>query len=137
VNISGASGSISINGRTIEIRGNNLYVNGRLYVPSDGPAPEIPPTPSITLDRDGQINGDIHGDLVVHATGPVTLVVKGNIDGSVQCDGNVTCESVGGSATAGNDIQTDRVGGSANAGHDITASRIGGSANAGRDIHRS
>lgn len=116
------SSSISINGLRIEMRENGtIYVNGRQYGPIDGSPVE--PVDSgdrtLTLDKDGRVVGDVHGNLDVQASVPVTLIIEGRVGGSVSCTGDVRCERVGGSANAGRDIVTDRIGGSANAGRDI------------------
>lgn len=123
MNISGMSGgSITMNGLTIQVKGTSLYVNGKLYGPVDGsgPAPETFDSGDrvLTLDRDGKVVGDVMGSLEVHGQN-VTVVVQGNVGGSVTCGGDLTCERVGGSANAGRDVRTERVGGSANAGRDV------------------
>lgn len=123
MNISGMNGgSITMNGLRIEVRGTSLYVNGKLYGPTDGstPAPEAFDSGDrmLTLDRDGKVVGDVQGSLEVHGTG-VTVIVQGNVGGSVTCGGDLTCEKVGGSANAGRDVRAGKVGGSANAGRDV------------------
>ncbi len=115
-------GSFTINGLQIEMRGTNIYVNGRLYGPIEGGAESAPPTFDsgdrvLTLDRDGAVIGDIHGSLEVHGTGNV--IIEGNVGGSVTCGGDLTCERVGGSANAGRDVRAGKVGGSTNAGRDV------------------
>ena len=136
----GGSASISVNGKTIEMRGGNLYVNGRRYAPADGgeEAGEDMAPKELKLDGDGRFVGDIYGDVYIHGNN-VTLTIEGRVDGSVRADGHVNVGGkVGGSATAGGDLSVgEKVGGSANAGKDIhVQGKIGGSANAGRDILR-
>ncbi len=131
--------TMSINGKTIEMRGSLIYVNGKLHVPAEASASETEDgSIRLEMDRDGKVVGDVHGDLVIRglAAHPITLIIEGDVKGSVNCDGSVTCHRVGGSATAGGDLQTESVGGSANAGGDIRAGKIGGSANAGGNIFR-
>lgn len=139
ITMSGSS-SIIINGRQIEFRGGRIFLDGQEYGPlgGDGRAAPPPAPPQITLDKDGNIQGSVHGDLYVTADVPVTLVVRGDVDGSVQIkNGNIQVEgAIGGSASAGGNIAASAVGGSANAGQDITAHMIGGSARAGRDIKK-
>ena len=123
MNITGMSGgSFTINGLQIEMRGRSLYVNGRLYGPADGstPAPEAFDSGdrTLTLDRDGRVVGDVLGSLEVHGQN-LTVIIEGNVGGSVTCGGDLTCEKVGGSANAGRDVRTGKVGGSANAGRDV------------------
>lgn len=129
---------MTVNGRTISIQGHRIVVDGILYGPTDGTAPaDGESQTTLALDRDGRIVGDVKGNLTVLVTGGgITLVVEGNVDGSVTCDGDVQCSRVGGSVTARRNVTCDSVGGSANAGGDIQATRIGGSVNAGRDVVR-
>lgn len=131
------SASININGRDIALRGGQVYVDGVRYAPASGGGGEAPPPAEpvrLTLDRDGRIVGNVKGDLIVEGKN-VTLVVEGDVEGSVTASGDVRASRVGGSAS-GRDITCESVGGSANAGNDVHAGRVGGSANAGRDVVR-
>ena len=135
--------SVNINGISIEVRKGRVYVGGKLYGPVEGggagaPVEQEPAFTRLELDGDGKVVGDVHGDLVIRgvAAHPITLIIQGNVEGSVNSDGSVTCEKIGGSATAGGDIKTEKVGGSANAGGNVHAGKIGGSANAGGNILR-
>lgn len=124
MNLSGMnSGSITMNGMTIQVKGASLYVNGKLYGPIDSKPGETPPVIDtgdrvLNLDKDGKVVGDVLGSLEVHGQN-VTVIIQGRVGGSVSCGGDLTCESVGGSANAGRDIKAGRVGGSANAGRDL------------------
>lgn len=138
INMGSGDTMVSLNGMNITMKGGDLYVNGVLYGPTDGSA-----SPSGTgvvknkleLDRNGQVNGDIHGDLEIRGSN-IQVTITGAVRGSVRCDGNLTCGVVGGSANSNGNLRADTVGGSANAGNDIHAGKVGGSANAGRDIHK-
>lgn len=122
------SSSITINGLRLEMRENGtIFVNGKQYGPIDGTPVEALDSGdrNLVLDKDGRVVGDILGSLEVKSNklfGSVTLVIEGNVGGSVTCAGDLTCNKVGGSANAGRDITVEGV--------------IGGSANAGRDIRR-
>lgn len=116
--------SISINGLRIEMRGDDVYINGQLVGPVEGPTVKAPAgdgNRELVLGKDGQVNGDVHGDLNVKATGlfglfgKVTLVVNGNVGGNVTCDGEVRCQNVGGGIASGGDVHANVVGGSVNA----------------------
>lgn len=119
------SSSITINGLRIEMRETgSLFVNGKQYGPIDGTPAEALDSGdrNLVLDKDGRFVGDVNGSLEVKSNklfGSVTLVIEGNIGGSVSCAGDLTCTNVGGSANAGRDITVEKVGGSANAGRDM------------------
>ena len=121
--------SISINGVRLDMRGDgSIFVNGKQYGPIDGtPVAAVDSgNKSLTLDTNGRLVGDIHGDLEVTKSllfGSVTLVIEGSVGGSVRSDGDVQCKSVGGSVTAGRDVQAGSVGGSVTAGRDATRFR--------------
>lgn len=100
---SGGSSQITVNGLSIKVQHGQVYVNGQLYGPvnNSGEPVKLPEPQRVEMDKDGVINGDVHGDLYIVGTVPVNLVVKGNVDGSVKSEsGNVTCSNVGGSLKA-------------------------------------
>jgi len=78
----------------------------------------------LELGADGRITGNVYGDLTVQ--GGATLVVEGNVEGSVKSEGDVSCGKVGGSVV-GKDVNCGKVGGSANATGNINCGKVGGS----------
>lgn len=140
INIGGSVSTMTINGMEIQLRGRQIYVNGKRYTPAEGseddPGEDMSPK-QIQLDRDGRIQGNVYGDLIVVAPGPVSLVVEGYVEGSVTIEnGSLRTENIGGSAKAGNNIEAKNVGGSAKAEGDIIVNVVGGSVKAGRDVIR-
>ena len=122
-NMSGGAGTMSINGLRIEVRGGQVYVEGRLYGPVDGkpvPAP-APSQQKLTLDKNGRVCGDVGGDLVVEGEN-VTLVIEGSVQGSVSSSGPVTANAIYGSINAGGDV--------------VVRGSVFGSVNAGGHVRR-
>lgn len=159
--------SISLNGLQVEVRGRQLYVNGQLYTPADGTdGAEEPKQYTLVLDQEGVIKGPIDGPLVVESTGNVTLRVEGNIRGSVRgahsievsgdvggsvdTKGSVSCSKnikgsvrgahavtvqggVGGSVQA-TTVNCGDVGNTVRASGNVTCGNVGGSASAGGNM---
>ena len=91
--------TISVNGVTVRITKGNVEVSGRgVYV--DGQ--EI----KIGKDRDVHIKDNVNN---INCKGSVT--VEGNVKGSVDAGGSVTCNDIGNSVDSGGSVKARKVGG--------------------------
>lgn len=107
-------------GASISIRNNTVFVNGKPFTGGD------------TNDNRFQIEitgvvADVkvdHGDVTVH----------GNVTGTVDAGGNITCQNVGGDVDAGGNITCKNVEGNADAGGNIHCGDIKGDVDAGGNV---
>jgi hypothetical protein len=122
----------------VTMKDGQLFLNGqRIGVTLDGEAP--PPT-KVILNQDGTstITGPVHGDLIIEGTVPVTLIVQGDIHGSVNVVfGSVQCGDVGLSVDAGGDVTCGNVNLSVDAKGNVTCGDVNlGVTAQGRVSHR-
>lgn len=75
----------------------------------------------------------IEGD-AVDVYSNFSVLIEGNVKGSVNAGNNVQCDVVGGSVNAGNNVQCDGVNGGVNAGNNVTCDGINGGLNAGNSV---
>lgn len=103
---------ITINGKTIEVQGNNISViNGVIKV--DGKV--------IEEGLSGTVKIEWQGDLAsLTSDGDVTC---GNIQGDVQVGGSLRCGDVGKSATVGGSVQCGPIRGDLVAGGSVRVSK--------------
>ncbi len=155
----GGTASMTVNGLKIAMRGKRLFVNGREWGPrgENGEPAGPPPEPAIlVLDRDGTIQGNIPGDLIIKVASSslgrpvVHITVNGVIGGSVQTEsgdtlckeighsvtatGNVNCASVDGSVKSGGDVSCNNVGGSVTAAGNVRCQNVGGSVKSEQNV---
>ena len=121
--------TISMNGKCFELKSDGrVFVNGQEWGPLGSKPGESPKDNHLQLDADGCIKGSVNGDLYITSTVPVTLVVRGDIQGSIKTDnGSVTCSNIGGSVTAEGDVGASNIGGSVRAEGNVSAGIVGGS----------
>lgn len=133
----GGTASMTVNGMKIEMRGKRLFVNGCEWGPcgENGEPAGPPPEPALlNLDKDGVIQGNIPGDLIIKVSSSslgrpvVKITVNGIIGGSVQTDyGDISCKEIGYSVTATGNVTCTSIDGSVKSGGDVSCSNIGGS----------
>lgn len=104
-----SNGSVSVNGKTINVpNGANVSViNGQVYV-------------------DGKLQDDFSDN-------QINLIINGDIN-NLTTDCSVTCKTVNGDIKAGSYVKCDNVGGNVNSGSYVKADVIKGSAKAGSYI---
>lgn len=92
---------IIINGKTIEVEGNNVSIrNGAIYVDDC----------CVKFGLSGEVHVHWYGDLAkLNADGSVTC--HGNIHGDVRSSGSVHCQDIAGSVRANGRVNAARVGG--------------------------
>lgn len=123
--VSGDSADIIVNGMRIKVRNNSIFVNGKLYGPTDGgpvPVGEAPLPKELTLSRNGTIDGNIPGDLTVNVAegASVTVTVNGSVQGSIKTGGDVYTTNVNGSVKAGGNVTAVNISGSVSAGGNVS-----------------
>ena len=131
---SGGFVSCTLNGMNFEVRGGEVRIDGTLYVPANGGGPKNPKADYIPAGETKETHY-VSGDL--YFEGPGTLIVKGDVTGSIQAGGDVTARDVKAGVSAGGDVKAGDVSGNVSAGGDIKASKISGNVSAGGDITRS
>lgn len=104
-------GGVSVSGKNIEIKNNQVFVDGV------------------------QIVGSLNTNGASISTGGTLeiRVIEGCIE-NLRADGSIHCGDIAGSADAGGSIRCGDVGGSANAGGSVTCGDVGGSASAGGSV---
>ena len=140
----GGTASMTVNGMKIEMRGKRLFVNGQEWGPrgENGEPAGPPPEPAIlVLDRDGTIQGNIPGDLIIKIASSslgrpvVHITVNGVIGGSVQTEsGDILCKEVGHSVTATGNVNCGSVDGSVKSGGGVSCNNVGGSVTAAGNV---
>lgn len=114
-------GSVTINGKTYH--GNNIYINNDQVV-IDG-VKQVGVDEKIVIER--AENVELHCDEQV--------IVKGNMSGTINAMGSVTCNDVDGNIESGGSVNCDNVKGSVTAGGSVNCDNIGGSVRAGGSIN--
>lgn len=152
-NIRSGRSTISINGMSIAMEGQHLYVNGQEWGPLNGPQTTAPIAQqgSLVLEADGTLKGPFNGEIHVYGHN-VTLTITGDVNGnidsgsSVNVQGNVSGDvdagngvniggSVQGDVDAGNSVKVDgNVGGNVDAGGSTTVNTVSGNVDAGGSV---
>lgn len=109
----GTYSNVTVNGKTIRVRGNNIsVVNNRVIV--DGKVVSESLSGDVTVIVEGccgnlkasgnvEINGDCGN---IDCGGSCT--VRGNVSGDIDAGGSITCGNVGGSIDAGGSVRCSR-----------------------------
>lgn len=103
--------SVTINGKTINVKGNNISViNNKIYV--DG-----------NIIETGELSGDVHiivdGNINKLETGS-SATIKGDVLGDVKSGTSTTCQNINGSVKAGTSVSCGNVDGDVKAGTSIS-----------------
>jgi hypothetical protein len=98
------NGKIVTTGDTVQITGNQVFVDGKLVV--DGIA-----TFPVVLNIEGAVN---------HIIADGSVKIKGHVNGSVDAGGSVYCGNVGSTVTAGGSVTCKHIEGSVDAGGSVT-----------------
>lgn len=110
----GNNNTITINGKSISVQGNNiLVINNKVYVDEklveEGLLGEVKISfegDLANLDTNSSVivNGNVSGD--INSNGSVT--VNGDVKGDIDCNGSVSCGSVQGSIDAMGSVSLKR-----------------------------
>lgn len=136
---SGGTSRVTMNGMTLVMKGGKFTVNGQPWGPirEDGTVAPLPEPPKVVLNQDGTITGPVLGDLIIEGPGPVTLIVKGDVGGSVEvAKGNVQCGNVQMSVDAGGNVTCGDVNLSVDAKGNVTCGDVNLSVKAGGNVYR-
>lgn len=106
--------TVSVNGKTIRVRGNNIVVVNDTILVDGKPLEEAQEVKNITIIVEGNCNrvdacGDveIRGDCgYVDCSG--SCHIEGNVTGDVDVSGSITCGDVGGNIDAGGSVRCTR-----------------------------
>lgn len=113
INDGGSYSNVTVNGKTIRVRGNNIsVVNNRVIV--DGKVVSESLSGDITVIVEGTCgnlkasgNVEVNGDCGnIDCGGSCT--VRGNVSGDIDAGGSITCGNVGGSIDAGGSVRCGR-----------------------------
>ena len=135
----GGGSRVTLNGMTFVIKNGRVTVNGQPWGPvgEGGDVAPLAEPPKVVLNLDGTITGPIQGDLIIEGPGPVTLIVQGNVEGSIEVrNGNVQCGAVKMSVEAGGDVRCGDVGLSVEAQGNVTCGNVHLSVEAGGNVYR-
>jgi len=101
-------------GAAISIMNNTVYVNGQKFDPDPG----------------NGLNGFLTGIIELHVYGDLnslktdgSVIVNGNVLGSINSGGSCVCGNVGGNVSAGGSIKGSSLGGNASAGGSVSINR--------------
>lgn len=136
---SGGEAKITMNGLTLKMKGGRLTVNGQPWGPvgEDGAVAPLPPPPKVVLNQDGTITGPVQGDLIIEGKGPVTLIVKGDVHGSINVAyGNVQCGTAKMSVEAGGNVTCGDVRLSVTAKGNVDCGNVHMSVTAGGNVYQ-
>ena len=106
--------TVSVNGKTIRVRGNNISIIDDKIIVDGKPLEETFDTPQITVIVEGdcrslnacgnvEVKGNAHN---IDCRG--SCHVEGNVTGNVNASGSVTCGDVGGNIDASGSVRCTR-----------------------------
>lgn len=121
VTVNGKSYNVP-NGASINVVNNTLYVNGEKY---EGQGYE---------DKKFEIT--VTGGLANLKVERGDVTVHGNVEGTVDAGGSVTCQDVAGKVDAGGSVTCGDVGGDVDAGGSVRCGNVGGDVDAGGSIRK-
>lgn len=106
--------TVSVNGKAIQVRGNNIAIINDKIIVDGKPLDETMDAKNITVIVEGNCNHleacgnvEVKGDCgTVDCSG--SCHIKGNVTGNVDASGSVTCGNVGGDIDASGSVRCKR-----------------------------
>lgn len=106
--------TISVNGKTIRVKGNNIAIINDKIIVDGKPLEEAMDAKNITVIVEGDCNRlDAAGEVTIQGNcGSVdcggSCNIRGNVTGNVDAGGSVTCGNVSGDIDAGGSVRCKR-----------------------------